>query len=54
MTTISFSIPLDSGDPLDKPLVAGKKYTLLLAHGNDGSDNFGDYHGDRGTVEITL
>jgi hypothetical protein len=31
---ISFAIPLDSGDPYDKKLEAGKTYTIILAYGN--------------------
>jgi hypothetical protein len=33
-TEISFTIPLDSGDPYDKKLEAGKTYTIILAYGN--------------------
>ena len=33
-TEISFAIPLDSGDPYDKKLEAGKTYTIILAYGN--------------------
>jgi hypothetical protein len=32
-TEIGFTIPLDSGDKYDKPLVPGKTYKILLAYG---------------------
>lgn len=51
MTLIEFQIPLDSGDANDKPLAAGGKYAVLLAHG--AGDDFG-YHTARGATEITL
>lgn len=53
-TTISFTIPLDSGDALDKPLVPGSSYKFIVAHGPDGTDDFGTYHGSRGSFEIDL
>ncbi|NLP05508.1 DOMON domain-containing protein [Candidatus Fermentibacteria bacterium] len=43
-TEIRFTIPLDSGDQYDKPLEAGQTYTVLLAHGPDGADNFTTQH----------
>ena len=54
VTTVSFTMPLDSGDALDKPLVSGSTYKMLMAHGPDGADDFGTYHGSRGSVEINL
>ncbi len=54
-TEISFRIKLDSGDAKDRPLEAGKTYRVILAHGEDGADNFGAYHGGkRTTIKITL
>lgn len=43
-TQIRFTIPLDSGDQYDKPLDAGQTYTVLLAHGPDGADNYTAQH----------
>jgi hypothetical protein len=53
-TTLKFTIPLDSGDSTDKPLVAGNTYKIILAHGPNGADDFGTYHGSRGSVEVEL
>ncbi len=54
-TRIRFSIPLDSGDSYDKPLVPGNEYKVIVAYGPDGSDDFGTYHSrTRGSFDITL
>lgn len=34
-TVIEFQIPLDSGDPYDKPLASGASYQLIAAMGSD-------------------
>lgn len=54
VTEINFTIPLDSGDGYDRVLQAGNTYTVLLAHGSDGSDEFSVYHAVRTSVEINL
>lgn len=54
VTTISFAIPLDSGDSMDKPLSVGGSYRMIVAHGPDGKDDFGSYHAGRGGVDITI
>ena len=54
VTTIRFTIPLDSGDELDRVLTPGNKHKMLAAHGLNGADDFGTYHGERGSAEITL
>ena len=60
VTEISFTIPLDSGDAYDKPLVPGNAYNVILARGPDASDtddsgdNFTKYHQSRTMVQITL
>jgi hypothetical protein len=43
-TEMEFSIPLDSGDSYDKVLVEGTTYTVILAYGPDGADNFTTQH----------
>ena len=53
-TRIRFVIPLDSGDDKDKPLLPGEEYTVLVAHGRDGADNFSGYHANRGSFAITV
>ena len=37
VTTLTFSILLDSGDTYDKKIVAGKKYTVIVAYGSADS-----------------
>lgn len=55
VTTLRFTIPLDSGDSTDRPLTEGNKYKVIVAHGPDGKDDFGSYHANtRGSTEITL
>ncbi len=53
-TEISFTIPLDSGDRKDQPLVPGQKYKVLLGHGRAGADNFTSFHKRVTMAEITL
>ncbi len=52
ITTLEFSIPLDSGDKFDRKLEKGKTYKVLLAYGRE--DDFSAYHAYRTTAEITL
>jgi len=52
-TTIEFIIPLDSGDPCDKPLEPGQTYEVLIAY-HDTSDDFSARHSQRGSGEIRL
>jgi len=52
-TTVEFVIPLDSGDPMDKPLMPGSTYQVLVAYHNS-SDDFSDRHSQRGVGEIRL
>ena len=52
-TTIEFVIPLDSGDPRDKPLEPGGTYDILVAFHNT-NDSFSARHSQRGTGEIRL
>jgi hypothetical protein len=42
ITEVTFSIPLDSGDVYDKPLLPGNEYLILLAFGK--SDSFSAVH----------
>jgi len=52
-TILEFTIPLDSGDAMDKPLVPGSTYTVLLAY-HDLQDGFALRHSRRGLGEIQL
>jgi len=54
VTQISFTIPLDSGDPYDRKLVPGETYKVILAHGFDGADDFTSKHLRTAIVTITL
>lgn len=54
VTTISFSIPLNSGDMHDRQLEIGKSYKILLAHGEDRADDFDSYHKKRTLINIKL
>ena len=52
-TVVEFVIPLDSGDPEDKPLVPGRTYTVLLAY-HRSSTSFTVIHTARGSVQMKL
>jgi len=52
-TILEFIIPLDSGDAMDKPLLPGHTYTVLLAY-HALQDGFTVRHSGRGTGEIQL
>ena len=52
-TTIEFIIPLDSGDPFDKPLEPGNTYEVLVAFHNT-DDSFSARHSQRGSGELRL
>lgn len=52
-TVVEFVIPLDSGDPEDKPLRPGRTYTVLLAY-HRSSPSFAVQHTARGAVQIAL
>ncbi len=54
VTTIQFSIPLDSGDALDKVLVPGGTHRMIVAYGPDRADDFGTYHSSRGGTDIEI
>lgn len=51
-TTISFSIPLNSGDSRDSVLVSGATVKVIFAIGN--SDSFTDTHTNKTSIDITL
>lgn len=51
-TSLSFSIPLDSGDTYDQPIVPGEETDVILAYGD--RDSFGDHHSERTSISITF
>jgi hypothetical protein len=53
-TTLSFTIPLDSGDSHDRVLTPGATVKILLAYGRAGADDFTGFHAWAGTVETSL
>ena len=55
-TTISFTIPLDSGDSRDLVYVEGQTYQVIIAHAADEVKDTETYHGADGrlTFELTL
>jgi hypothetical protein len=52
-TYLEFVIPLDSGDPMDKRLVPGETYKILIAF-HETSDDFNAWHSRRGTGSLGL
>jgi hypothetical protein len=52
-TYLEFVIPLDSGDPMDKRLVPGETYDILIAF-HETSDDFNTWHSRRGTGSLQL
>ena len=52
-TYLEFVIPLDSGDAMDKVLVPGQSYKVLIAY-HLTSDDFDAWHSRRGSGTITL
>lgn len=51
VTTISFTLPLDSGDQWDKPIDTSKKYRIMLGIGG-GRDSFRSGHIWRGVYDV--
>jgi hypothetical protein len=51
-TTVTFRIPLDSGDQYDKALVAGQEYQVLLAYGS--ADDFETQHDQQARTKIRV
>lgn len=51
VTTISFTLPLDSGDKWDKSIDPGKVSRVMIAYGS-GRDSFTAGHAWRGVYEI--
>lgn len=53
ITTISFSIPLDTGDKYDKPVTPDKMTKIMLGYGS-GKDSFRTRHPYRAVYEVNL
>ncbi len=52
-TVFEFAIPLNSGDPTDRPLSIGQTVKVIVAY-QVTSDDFGDRHSRRASGEIVL
>ncbi|MGD9676338.1 MAG: DOMON domain-containing protein [Candidatus Bipolaricaulia bacterium] len=52
-TSVEFVISLNSGDPMDKPLVPGTTYDLVIAF-HETDDSFDTYHSRRGAGKMRL
>lgn len=52
VTELVFTIPLNSGDSRDKPLVVGNNYNVILGYSN--SDNFTGMHTFAATINIKI
>lgn len=52
-TVIEFIIPLDSGDSMDKQLLPGHQYTILVSY-HSMFDSFSDRHTRRGSGQMQL
>lgn len=50
-TEIGFTIPLDSGDQYDLPVIPGTTYNVGLAYATDGSDTFIPKHAVRVLIQ---
>jgi hypothetical protein len=53
-TTLSFTMPLETGDEYDAALDPGSEVVLIYAYGADGEDNYSRKHVARGGFRIQL
>lgn len=53
-TSITFSIPLSSGDPSDHDLVPGSTVSIIMANGANDDDSFSGMHQWAGVAEIDI
>lgn len=56
LTTLAWTMPLNTGNPKDLVLTPGDRVTVILAHGDDDSQDVTSYHGPDGrtTTQITF
>jgi hypothetical protein len=54
VTTLSFRMPMVSGDDNDRSLTEGALTTIILAHGPDGADDLSTYHGPGGRLTLNV
>ncbi len=53
-TTITFTMPLNTGNPKDPVLAEGETYKVLLANGGDDAADLETYHGRDGRIIVDL
>jgi len=55
-TTLTWSMPLNTGNPRDPVLVEGQTYRVILANGGEDAQDLTSYHGRTGriVVDVTL
>jgi len=53
-TTISFTVPLASGDEYDRDLVPGTDCDVIMANGPNGADGYSEKHQWAGVATITI
>ena len=53
-TSLSFALPLSSGDEFDREITSGEEIKVLLAYGGDGEDNFTAKHRFRTSAQLTV
>jgi len=53
-TTISFTMPLNTGNPKDPVLVEGESYKVILANGGDDAADLESYHGRTGRIIVDV
>ena len=53
VTTLSFTIPINSGDPKDRPIDVNGDTTVIMAHGPD-RDSFSTKHSQRVMFDVNL
>jgi hypothetical protein len=53
-TEFSFTMPMNSEDKRDRPLVEGKEYEIIMSRGPNGADDFTTRHSVRVSTKIKL
>lgn len=54
VTTLEWTMPLNTGNPGDLVLVPGETVTVLLAHGEPEDKDLTSYHGQDGRTTVTI
>lgn len=54
LTTITFTMPTNTGNPKDPVLVEGETYKVILANGGEGAADLESYHGRSGRIVLDV